>query len=94
MEHRYSQRTHASAKLMIYKRGIPVALGRAANVSRHGLFVLSDYTDFSLHQPLEVEILSEFSHFGSQRLKTIVVHKADQGFGLEIDEDSALSKIA
>jgi hypothetical protein len=94
MEHRYSQRTHASAKLMIYKKGVPVALGRASNVSRHGLFVLTDYTDFNLHQFLEVEILSEHNHFGSQRLKTIVVHKAQQGFGAEIDEDSALGKIA
>lgn len=95
MEHRYSQRTHTSAKLLIYKKGIPVALGLARNISRYGIFVQTDYADISPHELLEVEFLSNQKDCGAERFKTIVVHTVEFGFGLEIDEQhTALSKSA
>ena len=95
MEHRYSQRTSASTKLVIYKKGIPVAMGRIQNISRHGIFIQTDYSDIRLHQSLEIEFLSEQSDFGRHRLKTVVVHKAQTGFGAELNDDAAfLSKTA
>jgi hypothetical protein len=96
MEHRYSQRTRASAKLLIYKKGVPVAIGKAQNISRHGLFVATDYGDIGLHQPLEVEFLgSELQNLGAGRFKTFVVHKAPAGFGVAIeDETTTLSQSA
>lgn len=85
MEHRYSKRVAAGVKLLIYKKGMPVATGRIKDVSRHGIFVATDYTDVGMHQVLEIE----FNLQGDRnRFRTVVARKADGGIGLELEEGS------
>lgn len=87
MEHRCSQRTSANLKLLIYRKTLPVALGKLKNISHSGLFVLTDYADIAVNQTLEIEFLSPSAqHIGSARFRSVVVHKAHNGLGLEIDD--------
>lgn len=89
MEHRYSKRVAAGVKLLIYKKGIPVGIGRIQDVSRYGIFVATDYTDVGLHQILEVEFNLQGEE-GSQRrrFRAVVARKAEGGMGLELEEGS------
>lgn len=93
MEHRYSERSAADSKLLIYKRGVPVALGVLQNVSRNGMFVRTDYCDLDLHQYIEIELLPHRGNgtgccTGGVRLQSFVVHRGGGGFGVEIDDSS------
>jgi hypothetical protein len=89
MEHRYNPRLPTNIKLLIYRRGIPIATGFVRNVSRGGLLIETDLRSISVHERLEVELLSRLTP-PSQRLRfnTRVAHKAAQGYGLELDEIS------
>lgn len=88
MEHRYNQRTSSDAKIFIYERSTPVAIGRCKNLSRYGMFVETDHAVY-LHQPLEVEIIRgrNRSESKTQRMKCYVVHMCDNGFGVEMREE-------
>lgn len=89
MEHRYSQRIRSDAKLFIYERGTPVAIGRCRNLGRYGLFIETDHSVYS-HQPLEIEVIRgrDRKKFKSERFKCYVVHIHPNGFGVEIDEEN------
>lgn len=87
MEHRYSQRIPAQSKLLIFKKSMPVAMGRLQNISRSGLFAMTDYRDVALNQIVEIEFLSSSVQLvGNSRFKGFVVHRRASGFGLEIDD--------
>ena len=86
MEHRDSARLPAGTKVLIYRKGIPVATGIAENISRQGLFLRTDYQNIDLFQSLEVELMPRNRLVGTERIKTCVVHRAESGFGLEIIE--------
>lgn len=89
MEHRYSQRTRSDAKLFIYERGTPVAIGRCKNLSRYGLFIETDHCVYA-NQPIEIEIIRgrDRKKFKYERIKCYVVHIDSNGFGVEIDEEN------
>jgi hypothetical protein len=92
MEHRYSARAQTDTKLLIYRHALPVAIGRATDVSAHGIFVESDYRQISVNQPLEIEFLRRgASPNGFLRYKAYVVHKTCEGFGLAISDEYAAS---
>lgn len=89
MEHRYSTRVAAGKKLLMYKKGIPVAIGRIMDVSRHGIFVATDYSDVGPHQVLEVEFtLRHFERTERCRFRCIVARVDEEGIGLELDDSS------
>lgn len=76
-------------KLLLYKTGVPVAIGRIRDVSARGLFVETDFDGFNVHQSLEVELLPRCStHIDRCRFKTVVARRVRGGFGLEADENS------
>lgn len=87
MEHRCSERRSANIKILIYKYGIPVAIGRIKNGTRHGLFIESDLADVAPLQQLGIEMLVSGTASKLQRYKfeSIVIHKAEHGFGVELD---------
>jgi len=85
MEHRYSQRTPARLKLLIYKKSLPVALARLQNISRTGLFALTDCCDFAPTQILDIEFLLNTAP-AHPRFRGMVVHRHGHGIGLEIDD--------
>ncbi len=87
MEHRLSKRIPGKLKLLIYRRGIPIATGQICDASKHGLFIATDYLDIQLNQTLEIE----FQFPGKPekryvRLKAHVVRKIDKGLGLVFGE--------
>jgi hypothetical protein len=92
MEHRLSQRTKGRLPLLVYRKGLPVAIGQVHNASRVGLYVATDYTDVGLNQKLELE----FGYPGNndhqrRRLKVHVVRKDNKGLGLDfsgLDNDT------
>ncbi len=87
MEHRLSKRIPGKLKLLIYRRGMPVATGQICDASRRGLFIDTDYLDIQLNQTLEIEVqCPEKSEKRFIRLKAFVVRKIDKGLGLDFGE--------
>lgn len=83
MEHRYSNRTPSDIRTLIYKNGLPAAIGRVRNMSRHGILIDYVAADVAYNQPLEVELLwpgRKAEHSG--RFKCFVVRKEAQGIAL------------
>lgn len=90
MEHRTHRRIPVKLKLLLYKDGLPVAVGRTRDVSKAGLFVQTDYTDFGPQQSLEVELLSShWARVGAQRHWAFIAHNAQDGIGLRFDSKHA-----
>lgn len=94
MEHRYSSRANTDVKMLIYRGGLPVAIGRIRNCSLHGMYVESEYGQVHVNQPLEIEWIAESAGGETQRCKTVVVHKSGKGLGLEVDPECAASRAA
>jgi hypothetical protein len=93
MEHRYNTRIPTNIKLLVYRRGIPIATGFVRNVSRGGLLIETDLRHINVHERLEVELLSRLIPLGQRlRFNTRVAHKAAQGYGLELDEISVATE--
>jgi hypothetical protein len=93
MEHRYNSRVPTNIKLLVYRRGIPIATGFVRNVSRGGMLIETDLRHVNVHERLEVELLSRLIPHGERlRLNTRVAHKAAQGYGLELDEISVATE--
>jgi hypothetical protein len=87
MEHRCSARSNANIKILIYRYGIPVAIGRIKNGTRHGLFIESDLSDVKPLQQLGIEILvyRNPQKLQRHRFDSIVIHTTEHGFGVELD---------
>lgn len=87
MEHRYSKRIVADFHAQIYKTGLPVAVGRVRNMSRHGIFVEWEENNVSVNQLLDVEfVFPEAKQAG--RFKCFVVRKEMNGFALSLFDDA------
>lgn len=54
MEHRRAPRHSIHMRTLIYKDGLPLAIGRLRNVSRRGVFVASAYDNVAPDQKLEI----------------------------------------
>lgn len=87
MEHRLSRRVDCNIELLVMKKGIPAAVGRITNISRHGMFITTDYQQAGIWQPVEVELLATLpSCKGSRRFQMIVTRKTSHGFGVEVEQ--------
>jgi|GEM_PF-609360 len=94
MEHRYSKRINANIQTMIYKYGLPVAIGRVRDTSRQGIFIDCEPDTAVLNQPLEIELFlhgRRMEKFG--RFKCFVVRKEIQGVGLCLFDDCQSSYV-
>src|SRR5690606_28422498 len=82
MEHRCSARNNANIKILIYQYGVPVAIGRIRNGTRHGLYIESDLSDVRPLQKLGIEILVYRRPQKLQRHKfaPIIIHITENGF--------------
>ena len=90
MEHRYGQRVNNYSQVLIYERGMPVSTGVAINSSRYGFFVKTNHPVME-KQLIEIEIVERTGRRGTlatsaNRMKCVVVHSQENGFGVEIDE--------
>ncbi len=90
MEHRCSERVTTDLKVLIYKLGVPVAIGRLKNGSKLGFFVETDFADINVLQPLDIEVLLQQGPQNLERYKytTRVIRKAEAGLGLELEHMS------
>lgn len=95
MERRQSRRVSAKVKLIVFRGGVPVAIGRISNVSNAGFFVETEFTDTAPEQALEIELPlrvgNELRHF---RFFATVVHLTAAGFGMSIEQGSEQAKKA
>lgn len=90
MEHRYDKRFSSDHKTLIFKNGMPVAIGRICNVSRGGVFVKTEVHVIEVNQSLEIELIARGGNRSStdrHLCKTLVMHKANSGIGLMLRED-------
>jgi PilZ domain len=93
MEHRYSSRVPTDIKMLIYRRGVPVATGRIRNASRVGVFVETDYPELRRYQPLECEfrLVGEMPPT-RHRFSAHVSRQANVGVGLEVDDEDSRTR--
>ena len=93
MEHRYDKRFSTDHKTLIFKNGMPVAIGRIHNFSRGGLFVKTEAHLVDINQSLEIELIGRGNirasgHHGDRpHCKALVMHKDSDGLGLMLRED-------
>lgn len=93
MEHRYDKRFSSQHKTLVFKNGMPIAIGRIDNFSRGGMFVKTEIQQVEINQALEIELIARGSSrspacYGDRRLcKTLVMHKTNEGVGLMLRED-------
>lgn len=87
MEHRCSERVTTDFKVLIYKMGVPVAIGRLKNGSKLGFFVETDFADINVLQPLDIEVLLQQGPHNLERYRYTarVIRKAETGLGLELE---------
>jgi hypothetical protein len=88
MEHRYSKRHSADIQALIFKSGLPIAIGRVRNMSKHGIFIDCAPQAAALNQPLGIELFSYGNRVGkSNRFACFVAHKETHGLGLCLFDD-------
>jgi hypothetical protein len=90
MEHRKTQRMPAHIHVLIYQRGLPVAVATVRNISKGGMFVTTDFDGVDINQRLDVEfrLAGQEDDGESQWVSAIVVRKTEMGLALECDDDS------
>jgi len=87
MENRISHRTRASMKLLIYKADIPAAVAVTRDISKAGVFLLTNFTDVDSNQPLEFELLYNQRYSDTRkRYRTLLVEKRSDGLALKFEE--------
>jgi hypothetical protein len=87
MENRSNSRTTASINLLIYKFGVPVALGVTRDISSVGMFMQTSYVNAGQDPVLEFELLySRKGPGGRQRYRALITEQRDDGLVLEFDE--------
>lgn len=86
MEHRCTDRYPSDLKILIYKHGLPIAIGRIKNGGRMGVYVETDFMDVDCEHQLTLEVMpSRQNPRLSIPMKAIVIHKTGHGFGAELD---------
>jgi hypothetical protein len=88
MENRRSQRIPVMIKLLLFKNGLPVAIGRTRNVSSGGLFVQTDYVDLGSNGTVEMELLSNrwTRVAGRSKHRGFITHLGSDGFGVRFED--------
>jgi hypothetical protein len=83
MEHRYGCREPAHVRVMLFKQGLPVAVGCVVNISHYGLFIETEYADVQKNQIVEFELLHSSAQ-DRQRWRAALIHKGANGLGFEL----------
>lgn len=98
MEHRYAHRFSTHLKALIFRGGMPIAVGHILNFSRDGIFLKTEFQQIEINQQLEIEVIARSNSrspidYCERRLcKAFVVHKANGGLGLLMREDCAITQ--
>ena len=81
MEHRYNRRVPIKINVLVYKKGLPVAIGQTRNLAMTGMFLEMSPGAFTKHSMIEIE----FTGAEKPRIPAFVVNCAADGYGLEFD---------
>ncbi len=95
MERRQSRRVSAKVKLIVFRGGVPVAIGRISNASHAGFFVETEFADTAPGQELEIELpLRAGKALRNFRFFATVEHLAASGFGMSVDQNDEQARKA
>jgi hypothetical protein len=82
-DRRWSERVHIALDVVIYHKGLPIAVAQSHNVGLEGMYVETRWHLFSVGTLLEAEfILDESRDCRRHRLPVVVAHVRGNGFGL------------
>lgn len=86
MEYRTDSRTYAAINLLIYKSGVPVAIGTTRDISTTGMFVQTNYVGVDPGQVLEFELLySRKIPSARTRYRAVINEQRNEGLVLKFD---------
>lgn len=89
MEHRRDSRTTASINLLIYKSGLPIAIGITRDISTGGMFVKTNYGDIGPGSILEFDLLySRKTPNARTRYRAVITEQRNEGLALQFDATS------
>jgi hypothetical protein len=95
MQRRQSKRVSANVKLVVFRRGVPVAIGRISNASNAGFFVETAFTDTAPGQELEIELpLRAGKALRNFRFFARVEHLTASGFGMSVGQSDEQARKA
>ncbi len=86
MEHRWTTRVPVALDVMLYQRGIPVAVCRSQEISAQGISLREGARRFQRNTFLEIEFaLREKGELCRYRIPAVVMHSSEQSTGLMFD---------
>ena len=86
MEHRHGKRKPTDMETLLYRHGLPVALGRTVNIGPGGAFVRFTNSMLIDDYSLEVEfIATEDGCNRKYHTDALVVHRSPSGIGIMFD---------
>ncbi|MFW2371509.1 MAG: hypothetical protein ACN4GM_00155 [Gammaproteobacteria bacterium] len=91
--HRHNKRIEMGQKLdvVLYSYGKPVASGRINNLSAGGVFIETAYRPNSCKRYIEFVCVSDDGKvLAEHRVKALIIHRTQQGFGLMTDDIGSL----
>lgn len=87
MEHRYSKRVDAQLNVLLYRDGVPVAVGKTRNISANGVFVETIYQQQHGNRSMDIEFQpGEDPGTDKYYVKGMIVHRELDGVGLMIED--------
>jgi hypothetical protein len=87
IEHRFKQRKSLNMDVVIYRNHIPIAVGRARDVSNDGMGIDSEIVNIKKYSLLEIEVsFNQLSNVVYHRLCGLVVHHENNSFGILFTE--------
>lgn len=95
--HRHNKRIKTDEKLdvLLYRNSMPVASGTVGNLSVGGAFIETDYRPKDMAKRyIEFEFASgNGTALGDNRIKALIIHYSQKGFGLMTGGLDSLSRI-
>lgn len=87
MDNRHIQRIPAKLKIMLFREGLPVAIGHISNLSTKGAFVHTDYLSLTPSQSVEFELISgqRLKRRGNNKQGAVITRVDSTGVALQFD---------
>jgi hypothetical protein len=82
MEHRLSRREAVDREVRLFARGELVAVVRAENMSRDGIFLAVSDALFQPGMCIRIQIRGADGHWSESRRRGLIVHRSNAGLGV------------
>ena len=95
MERGFNRRAELFLDVVLFDKGLPIAVGKAQDISLLGMFVTGPVPDLRKHQLIEVRFKTESGQEGTWcRLPAMVVQTSREGLGLIFDTSDPDTRVA